>query len=251
MAQVQKFFSGMLGLVILVAVIGLRFMYRSGKIDDDSLIPIMIAFFVGVILFAGIPSILSSAHSRDSARTRLARDISRENPLPPAGAQKMIVELNALGFHRIGETATDMPGLKNSVTWWLANNKGSVAVEVVEIQNTPMLQFTTVFQDDAVLETIFPNGRNITKKNYYMRKHGHNIPSALQEHIKTAKNLAAKHGLPRTMPTLTDHLNWEPTYRELYINHKLGWSVNKAMVNVGIMTLLVIFFAGLYLLSGQ
>ena len=175
------------------------------------------------------------------------RDISHANPLPPAGAQAMIVELNELGFHRLGETLTVIPDSDSGLTWWLANQEGSISVEVVDIYDTPTCQFTTIFLNNAVLETTCPTGRNITKKNYYAQTTDDSIKTAYAQHLRVEKSLRTRHGIPRRMPTLIDYINWDPIYRELYVQHKLSSQVRESIIKVMDFAVGFLVFAGVYL----
>jgi hypothetical protein len=204
--------------IIAVAIVAV---IRYSSLPFDTRYVLAIVFAAVVFLIVLVPNHILANRITSGAQTRRPQDASHVGHLPgSARTQQMITELNKMGFTRIGETTIDVPGNKDGITWLLGNPDRTITVEVVDMNNG-MCQFSTVFEDLAIIETSHPIGDNINKPNYYSRKNTQGLRPAYHAHVNEAKTLMGVHGRPKPIPTIAAHLEWDIIYRERYIKYKM------------------------------
>lgn len=170
---------------------------------------------------------------------RRDEDVTLENHQPTRNAALLINQLTELGFTRLGETRS--PLHQNPITWILSNPDHTDLVEVVDLQDKlpAMLQFTTVFANEAVLETMYPIGENKDFPQHRFRFNSVSVQSAYEQHTLDRFRLESQHGAPRSIRSLVEYLNWDMRYRELYGRNKLrGSEIRSLMYSLFILAML-------------
>ncbi|MBN1284913.1 MAG: hypothetical protein JXB47_05925 [Anaerolineae bacterium] len=185
-------------------------------------LPIAITSFVFLL---GLPGLINSLRVYLGAPKRRERDVSYDQHPLSAAAQAIVDQLTPLGFTRLGETATDLPGHPGQITWYFMSADGTITTEVVSLamlgKERGIVQFTTVFSDESVLETSYPIGDNLDYPDFYSRKNDESVAAAYEMHRRTAGELQIKHGAPRTVKSMTELLSWAALHRERHVRRKL------------------------------
>ena len=229
-----------IGLMALVgAVMWLR--YTDSLSTDERLAYVVVAIAILALVLV-IPSYYRSTRIVSNAPLVRPVDVSERGLLPTnKSAQEIIAQLNRIGFTRLGEISTTIPGMGEGITWLLANPSRTIVAEVVEIQDG-MLQFTTVFEDLATIETSFPNGEDITKPNYYARKNTTGLEPCFKAHVSEAKKLTEVHKRPRPIKSIEAYLKWDIIYRERYIQYKVksDSALKSTLIFIGIVIALAV-----------
>ncbi|MBZ0320982.1 MAG: hypothetical protein K8L91_31495 [Anaerolineae bacterium] len=198
---------------------------------------------LGVFIIA-IPQFAQTRQSFklvNEAEDRRDEDVTLENYQPTRNAALLINQLAELGFTRLGETRSPLKGHKNPITWILSNPDHTDFAEVIDLQGKlpAMLQFTTVFANEAVLETAYPIGENKDFPQHRFRFNSVSVPSAYEQHSLDRFRLESQHGAPRPFRTMVEHLAWEGRYRELYGRNKLrGSEIRSLMYSLFILAML-------------
>lgn len=209
-------------LAALLYAVGLD-IFEVGTIEKASHW-ILVVTTIGLICFQLI-STLNIVTTVRGSTSRHAQDISAENRPPTPKAARLIQELNGLGFTQLGETLVPLPLIPKGVpSWILTSFDGTDTVEVTDLgRGLPaMLQFTTVFADEAALETTYPQG---VTQDFPMFRGQFNITSpiaAYQQHLQACTSLQAQHGTPLPFQNMTEYLRWDRRYRELHIQQRLA-----------------------------
>lgn len=155
-----------------------------------------------------------------TAPSRRSYDVSNESQPPPKAVYEMLKILEEIGFVRLGEVAIDVLPLSKKVTWLLTKNKGMILAEVIKMEDKAACQFTTIFRDESILETSFPIGENIDKPNYRSRKNEVSLQAAFEQHMHHARAIHQQRGNPQAINSISDYLQREGRYRELYLHYK-------------------------------
>lgn len=201
-----------------------------------ALIALLALFQVGTTL-----SILSNV---GGAKNRRPQDISAENRQPTPNAARLIAELNTMGFTRLGETLTKIPLMGKGVTWLLVSADKTDTAEVIDIgRGMPaMVQFSTVFMDEAVLETSYPIGENQDSALHRARYNTESLASAYQQHLTERAAMQTEHGSPRPISNMPQYQEWDIRYRELHVRKRLGRPVLPSiLLSVWFVVLLGLF----------
>lgn len=204
----------------------------------------MIFLLVTIEIF---PTVMGSYQLYQGSVSNRSTDVSRENRLHPPETLPFVHTLIQLGFRRLGETHTPTPIKSDQATTWVfASTDDTIQAELISIDQIPMLQFTTVFADNAVIETIYPRGTTLIFPNYRSLVVRTTLEDAYQRHIAECETFSLGHGGCRRMTTLRDVLDWEPIYRELYAKKRLRGGTITSIVTL----LWSIYSTGLFFVWG-
>lgn len=146
-------------------------------------------------------------------RRRLADAGPGVIPVPPELAG-ILAELAEIGFRRVGERYTDIPGRGPVVEWLWADEPGETYVAVVPSRIVGgLMACYTAFADWAWLQTNFPRGETIDRETYVARFVASSPTDAVRAHRAQIARLRATHGDPRTVRTVADSLVLDAEYR--------------------------------------
>jgi hypothetical protein len=213
-----------------------------GNLSDSAESVFIVVVVAVMLLGTGLLQYIRSTRVTTGAPTRRPRDASKEGHLPESAAsQNVVAQLEKMGFTRMGETGETIPGHGEGFTWLLGNPDRTITVEVVDRQDG-LCQFTTVFEDQAVIETSYPIGEHINKPNYYSRKNTTGLPQTYKAHVEEAKALIPQHGRPKSTPSIAAILEWDEIYRERYVRYKITNrnSRRSLLISIGIIIVLIV-----------
>jgi hypothetical protein len=101
-------------------------------------------------------------------RTRTDRrieDVTGQAVQPPAPVADAVRQLEEMQFERVGESKIYLP-MGEVVSWYLLGHDGTIMAEVVEYRDTYAVAFTTVFDDESVVETSYFIGERFDTPTY-------------------------------------------------------------------------------------
>ena len=174
-----------------------------------------------VILFMiSLLGVILNLRNQRNIRDSLQSDISDQALKPPGGIRYIADLQNELGIRRLGEVQSLVKGEK-FVTWCFVDQDETVVSEVVDLPTLePMLQFSTWFSDEALVETIYPAGENINDPFYRSHGIGTTIEDAYQHHINQVKDFQRSHGAPMRLGTMHEWMERELVFQRLYRDRK-------------------------------
>lgn len=184
---------------------------------------------------------------------RRDEDVSAENHQPSRKADALIGELIKLGFARLGEARSQLRGQQDNISFLLNSPEATDFVEVADLGGKlpAMLQFTSVFADEAVLETLYPLGANKDFPQHRIRVNSVSVKSAYDQHSLDRFRLESQHGAPRTFPTMAEYLAWDGRYRELYARNKLRGRKYNAIMEAAMVSTVWVLAGGFALAASE
>lgn len=173
-----------------------------------------------------------------------------DQPVPPTpSVQPIVARLAALGFQRVGETATQLPGrTRPGITWVLADADGQIHAEVVEHGPGALTCFTSTYGDDAVVETGYPLGEHIESADFRSYAVRDSLEAAYRHQQAQAADFAVRHGTPRRLHDLAEYLTWGGFYRQHYAPRKLRRFFWLGLLRLGAFAYGLLATAAVYLL---
>lgn len=185
-------------------------------------------FFAAAQLLALVPNWIIYR----GAVNRRVMDVSAKNRPVTGLPLRLHTLLLQMGFQRLGETDTAIPGRRETVSWVYINADGTINAELVAVMGAAV-QFNTVFADHAVLETSYPFGENLSAENYRSVRVSTGLSNALQRHIEVGREMILEHGQPIPIRDMPTYLAWDVRYRQLYTQSgKLGASFRRTVHSV-------------------
>ncbi len=154
------------------------------------------------------------------ARKRRPIDISHLQLRPSDKLLTTVGILWKLGFERLGEARTKI-GHQSLDAWVFVSADKSIVAELTDLR-PKAVAFTTVYSDEAVVETSFPSGEKIETPYYRSHTITTSIEEAHSHQIKQSTEFGAKHGIPQKVETVKDYLYWDTVFREKYAWRKMG-----------------------------
>ena len=147
------------------------------------------------------------------------RDVSQERiPQPPSVATTEQILLS-MDYQPLGVVLTRLGILPQQVYEWLyRSTDGHVYVEVVSINklNPLLLQFMTIFADDAMIITGYPYGENIITPNFQSRFATTSIEAAHRFHLEQIAAWQRTHGDVQPVLSVADVLKTDYMYHLRY-----------------------------------
>lgn len=165
------------------------------------------------------------------AKKRRPIDISHLETSPSNKLQSTIEKLSGLGFTRLGQVRVIISGNQSSDGWIFISSDKWTHAEVSEAI-TDLVVFTTVYSDNAVVETSFPLGERIEAKNFRSRTITSDIEKAYLYHIQQIEDFIKLHGIPRNIENMRNYLYWDVMYRERYVWRKFSRNFWISLVKV-------------------
>jgi hypothetical protein len=147
-------------------------------------------------------------------RSRRMADAGPLEITPPDLVAHRLDELEALGFTRIGERYLQLPGTPLRYEWLVGEPSGETYVIVVPVAGIGTLAACySSFDDGTWVQTNFPRGESITRRDFYSSFVPTNLAEALAAHRRQVGTLRAAHGTPRAIHTMADTLRMDAEYR--------------------------------------
>ena len=187
-------------------------------ISFSTIIALLITAFV-ILLLQGLNGIQKLLVILGASKRRPV-DISHLQIRPSDKLQTTIAALLKLGFSRLGELRLKISGQALD-GWIFVSIDKSILTEVTEV-SPKMVLFTTVYIDDAVVETGFPVGEKIETSNYRSHTIISSIEEAYSHHLKQIADFGQRHGIPRKIETINDYLYWDTVFRKKYVWRKMS-----------------------------
>lgn len=149
-----------------------------------------------------------------------SRRMSDAGPLeitPPDLVASRLDELEALGFTRIGERFLQLPGTPLRYEWLVGEESGETYVIVAPVAGLgTMVASYSSFDDRTWVQTTFPRGESITRRNFFASFVSTNLTEMLAAHRRQVATLRVAHGTPRSIQTMADTLRMDAEYRTRY-----------------------------------
>jgi hypothetical protein len=184
-------------------------------------------FFFGELILLVILFLILYNRGRDGIQTlrisfgagkRRSADVSGEDhPVPPELAHSLGV-LGELGFLRLGEVQVMLPGGQIALSRIHVSADRTIFAELTEGR---IVLLTSVFADDAVVETGFPVGESFDGKKFRSHTVTSDLQAAHAHHRSLLESFRKDHGGPRRMETLRDYLDYEAMYRTEHVARKM------------------------------
>jgi hypothetical protein len=172
-----------------------------------------------VLLFSGATGAVS-IYVYLTVRNRRSEDASVEQIEPLAPAQPLVAALTGLGFRRLGEARTRLalPG-GTGIAWVLVDPEGTTQAEVVA--SPPLLALTSVYADEAVVETGYPLGEQIDTPSFRSHTVAGSVEAAYRHHLEQAADFGAAHGAPQRIASMAGYFRWDRSYRLHHAQRKM------------------------------
>lgn len=165
---------------------------------------------------------------RDISQGKLV-DVSAENRPLPLNTLEFYETLLAVGFQPIGQIA--MRRAEKEVIIWILVNESSTTTATLSATPRPVINFRTIFEDFAALETTFPLGLDIQRPNYLSMRSTTDIPTAVNQHHQAMQGMIAIHGSPIVIETVQTYSEWYAIYREHHIySGRMGRSLRNYLL---------------------
>jgi hypothetical protein len=211
----------------------------------------MIYFFIEILILigwlwcvwipgrAGIVSLLISS----GAKKRRPVYISDPPQPVPAEYQAAVDELTNLGFSRLGETLVKIPSIRPTISRIFISADKLVFAELTEIKIKNSI-FTTVYSDDAVVETGFPFGENIETAFFRSHTITTDLEKAYRHQVQQLDSFGKIHGAPRKIETMQDYLACDAMYRTQHASRKF-----RRITRLSILQILALVYGAAVLLA--
>ena len=185
-------------------------------------------FFMGIIIFTVLFLILwnrgkagmATLSISFGAKKRRTVDISDQlSPLQPEW-KPAVDTLSTLGFSRLGEVQVKIPGGQTAKSRMFISADKKVFAELTETESN-IVVFTSVFPDDAVVETGFPVGENIETAGFRSHTITTDLEKACLHQVQQVEAFGKVHGVPRKINNMQEYLVWDAMYRKRYVSRKM------------------------------
>ena len=183
------------------------------------------------------------------SKKRRAVDISNLGIYPPAKLHPTVDSLSKLGFRRLGEVSVKFLGIPK--TGWIFISPNALVQAVVTEIAPQMVTFSTIYDDNAVVETGFPFGENIDTPYYRSHTVTSDLEKAYARHTDNVSEFNKNHGVPRKLEFVEDYLSWDTLFREQYGLRKFSHFIWIGILEIlalgyGFITTLVVAVSAIY-----
>jgi hypothetical protein len=220
------------------------------------LIIVLLGWMYMMIWRAGVHSFRMLLISFGASKRR-GLDISKLKPVPPDNLRPNITALENLGFRRLGETQTELPTFSSPIRSWIfISSDGLTYAGVAEVQPKRFnwIQFSTVYSDNAALETDFPIGEKINTPTLRSHTITTDIEKAYQHHIQQITDFGKIHSHPRIIKNMEDYHEWDGLYcKRRLLRMDLGNLTQfiSLVYSIVITLAVIILYIYLYILTGD
>lgn len=187
-----------------------------------------------------IPTAWSMLRLYLGIRWRRLEDASAFAPPAPPDLGAVIDKLTALGFRRIGERSTVLPGDRRRFEWNLVDQPTTTYVALVPAPSLPggvLMACYSAFADEAFLSTFFPVGAAVNRPDLDSLAEGRTPAETVSAHYERLAMFSVKHGLPLPNRTMADLLARDDTYRRLHGGATLRTRVFRVIAVAAVLVL--------------
>jgi hypothetical protein len=143
------------------------------------------------------------------------RDVSDEVRLYPM-PEGIYAELGKLGFERLGEIEVKVPARPLMTEWVFTNSEGTIQAGLIFLnaKNTlkQMVQFSSNFAENNVVETSFPIGEDIETPSFRSALNHESVQAAYDIHRLEMGAFHRRYGQPNVLKTINEVLFWNDAY---------------------------------------
>jgi len=172
----------------------------------------------GLMIYRIILTLRAIQYSKkqlDHASERTLTDLSDQEIYTPENIQRVIADLNHLGFRRLGECSMFYPELTDVQRFWvLVDEPTTTRAAIIALPASPFVSFETIFPDDAWLETVGEHPRLAYTARVELPdlRFGAATPSnaqnAYRTHLSRMKEFGKIHGVPLPTQSISDYFRY-------------------------------------------
>jgi hypothetical protein len=167
-----------------------------------------------LLLLRFTPPALRSWRIYAGTSTRRLADAGPLEIPPPGPVAAVLDQLEAAGFHRIGERTLVLPEGRRVFEWLWADESGETYVAVVPSRFIgALVACYTAFADWAWLQTHYPRGETIDRSDFVTRFTETSVSDAIEIQRREIARLRPIHGAVRPVRTMADSLVHDDEYR--------------------------------------
>jgi hypothetical protein len=183
-----------------------------------------------LLLWFTLPTAVAGVRTFMGTSSRRQADVTGRATEPDADVVGRIGFLEGLGYHRLGETRTDV-GDDAVDAWILA--AADARTYAILVAGTPpdagLTGFYSAWPDGTWLGTIHPRGTPLTFRSLDLRIDPRPLDLVESGHRLEAERLSLIHGQPREIRTMPDMLALEADYRVRFGGRELRPQVVRAV----------------------
>jgi hypothetical protein len=201
-----------------------------------------------VVLARQLPQMVRIMQTYLGTGRRRQEDATGHAPEPEAETAERVASLEALGFHLIGATQTDLPiGVQYGRILADADQL-SYAIVVDSPRGVPVLSaLYSSWPDGTWIGTMHPSGDRHRRPGLELSVSSGSISDAVGAHRAWMESLRLEHGQPRRIDRMADMLALDADYRGRFGGRELRWLVIRAVAPWGLLLGLTILMAFTFL----
>jgi hypothetical protein len=192
---------------------------------------------VGVVLLARqLPEVVRILQTYRGTGQRRQVDATGRAPEPVAETAERVASLEALGYHLIGTTRTDLPIGVQYGRILGADDQLSYVIVVDSPAGVPVLSAAyTAWPDGTWIGTMHPSGDTHRRPGLELLVSTGSITDAVEAHRARMDRLRPPHGQPRRISHMADVLALDAEYRERFGGRELRPLVIRAVAPWGVL----------------
>lgn len=203
----------------------------------------MLALSIGVVVYF-LPGAVRGVQNYVGTGSRRQQDATGRLPDPDPEVLARMQALEAVGYRRLGETLTEIPGGAGPASILASADALSYVILVAGWSSTTGLSgFYSAWPDGTWLGTIHPRGTPLAFRSLRLRVETGSLDAAAAAHRAEAARLANDHGSPAAVHTMADMLALDADYRIRFGGRELRPLLARALVPLAIglaMTILTL-----------
>ena len=183
------------------------------------LLDLLILTVLLFILVAVLPAAWNMVRIFIGIRNRRLVDASSFAPPPGPAVAAVIGRLSAIGFRRIGERSTVLPGNRRRFEWDLVDGLTTTYIALVDargVRGGVLMACYSAFRDGAFVSTFFPTGTEIHDPGLDTQAVGATPEETVAAHYDRLKTFSMVRGRPLENHSMADLLERDAMYRRLH-----------------------------------
>jgi hypothetical protein len=187
------------------------------------MVALIAAFVFGALSLLGLYILVMNARAYlYFADNRSIQDFSQQGHTIPDNVMTTWIDLQGLGFQRLGELGVEVKERDRwIVEWVLVNQDQTITAEVVvALDKRTSVLFGTLFENGAMVETSLASRTSIQTPTYRLTGGSSNIAESLATH-QHAVDEFSHHGPPKKITTMSDMLAREQIFQQNYAKLRL------------------------------
>lgn len=218
-------------------------------------------YLIFAVVFVTLALLQAAAFVRlyRGSATRRPRNVTGEGRPPAPTVARLVADLHALGFERLGESELTVPSTsgmgpflgreERRTTWVLLDSRDTTVAEVVAVG--PMANLSSTLADGSVVETMYPRGEQIADADLWSSKVATNLADAYDAHRVALDGRAESRGQPREVHNIADYLRLDASYRERFAHRVLRRPlIRNALIPTAVAIAVVVLITVWLLASG-